>query len=404
MDKNKSISTQKNNRWDVVYFILYGIVLAKCVYETTMFSQQVLVGTFKLFLAAMVLYTGTKVLFSGYYSRKEQLAIAVVILIFGIVGLQTGYYELLQPVLLIVGAKNVRFDDILKVYTAVVSVMLIVAAIASQTGVIADVIGYSPRNAAARHSYGIIYPTDFAAHIFYLILAVSCLGIWKRVRENEKYRYLAWLRWLIVIAAAVFIYIKAGAFTGTVCLTGFLVLTGLIYLLERKNLAHRVCEIFKYLPIVWASLFLALSYFYSESNAIMVKIDTVLSQRLMVSHKVWSEYSIKPFGQFIEEQGWGGVADPTGIDPAKYFFIDDMYLRMLFEYGIIVFAVVLILLIVIGHKAIGANQYVLFAVIVMIGVHSFMEHHLLEMAYNPFLLVLLAGIDTADKEKSGRKI
>ena len=169
MDKNKSISTQKINRWDVGYFILYGIVLAKCVYETTMFSQQVLVGTFKLFLAAMVLYTGAKVLFSGYYSRKEQLAIAVVVLIFGIVGLQTGYYELLQPVLLIAGAKNVRFDNILKVYTAVVSVMLIVAAIASQTGVMADVIGYSPRNAAAaRHSYGIIYPTDFAAHVFYL--------------------------------------------------------------------------------------------------------------------------------------------------------------------------------------------------------------------------------------------
>ena len=142
MDKNKSISTQKINRWDVGYFILYGIVLAKCVYETTMFSQQVLVGTFKLFLAAMVLYTGAKVLFSGYYSRKEQLAIAVVVLIFGIVGLQTGYYELLQPVLLIAGAKNVRFDNILKVYTAVVSVMLIEAAIASQTDVIAKVIRY----------------------------------------------------------------------------------------------------------------------------------------------------------------------------------------------------------------------------------------------------------------------
>ena len=81
-----------------------------------------------------------------------------------------------------------------------------------------------------------------------------------------------------------------------------------------------------------------------------------------------------------------------------------MYLRMLFEYGIIVFAVVLILLIVIGHRVIVAKQYVLFAAIVMIGVHSFMEHHLLEVAYDPFLLVLLAGIDTADEEKSGRKI
>lgn len=32
-----------------------------------------------------------------------------------------------------------------------------------------------------------------------------------------------------------------------------------------------------------------------------------------------------------------------------------------------------------------------------------MEHHLLEMAYNPFLLVLLAGIDTADKENPGER-
>lgn len=73
MDKNKSISTQKINRWDVGYFILYGIVLAKCVYETTMFSQQVLVGTFKLFLAAMVLYTGAKVLFPDITAEKSSL-------------------------------------------------------------------------------------------------------------------------------------------------------------------------------------------------------------------------------------------------------------------------------------------------------------------------------------------
>lgn len=39
----------------------------------------------------------------------------------------------------------------------------------------------------------------------------------------------------------------------------------------------------------------------------------------------------------------------------------------------------------------------------MIGVHSFMEHHLLELAYNPFMLVLLAGIDTADEEKLGER-
>ena len=398
MGKDNSVSTQKINKWDVGYLVLYGIVLARCIYETTMFSQQILTGTFRFVLAAMVLYVAAKVVFSHQYDRKEQIGAALFVILFGIVAFSTGYYELLEPALLIAGAKNVRFDNILKVYTVVAAVMLFVAAIASQTGIIADVIGYSPRNAAAaRHSYGVIYPTDFAAHIFYLILALCCLEVWYKTAGD---RWLKWVRWIIVIIAAAFIYMKSGAFTSTVCLIGFMLLTGFVYLLDKKKWADKVCDKLKDLPILWSGLFLTLSYFYSESSTIMTKIDAALSQRLTVSHRVWNDYGLKLFGQFIEEQGWGGVADPTKIDPAKYFFIDDMYLRMLFEYGIIVFAVMLILLIVISHKAVKAGKYVLFAAIVLIGVHSFMEHHLMEIAYDPFILLLFARIDADDESKA----
>lgn len=390
MNMENTISTQKMNKWDAGYLILYSVVLARCVYETTMFSQQILTGTFRFVLAVMVLYVAAKVVFSHQYDRKEQIIAILFVGLFGIVAFTTGYYELLEPALLIAGAKNVRFDNILKAYVVIVAVMMIIAAIASQTGIIADVLGYSPRNVSvARHSYGIIYPTDFAAHVFYLILAICCLSIW-----NKNNRYVKCIRWIIVVLAAVFIYVRSGAFTSTVCLMGFLLLAGILYLLNKKGRAQGICEKFKYLPVIWSGLFLALSYFYNENSSVMLKLDSVLSQRLNVSHKVWDNYDLKLFGQWIEEQGWGGTADPTTIDASKYFFIDDMYLRMLFEYGIVIFALMIAVLIIIGHKAIKAEQYVLFAAIVMIGVHSFMEHHLMEIAYDPFVLMLLAKTDS----------
>ncbi len=395
MSRENETITNRIDFWNLGYLIVYGIVLARCVYETTMFSQDILVGTFRYALALMVLYVGAKLVFSHQYSRKEQIISVLLIALFAVVAYNTGYYELLEPALLIVGAKNIRFDNILKVFIGITAIIMLAAAIASQTGIIPDVIGYSLRNPdLPRHSFGIIYSTDFAAHIFYLVLTFATLEIWKR--ENFSW-YVKGIPWIIVLLAAVFVYRKSGAFTSTICLAGFMILAASIWLMNKKGWGKAVCDKLKYLPVLWSALFLSLSYFYSADNHILSKINGWLSIRLSISNIAWNQYKVKLFGQFIPEFGWGGIVDSDGADAAQYFFLDDMYIKALFEYGIIVFAVILIILIVIAHRAVQAEHYILFAAVIMIGVHSFMEHHLLEMAYNPFLLILFANIRNNEK-------
>ena len=72
MSRENETITNRIDFWNLGYLIVYGIVLARCVYETTMFSQDILVGTFRYALALMVLYVGAKLVFSHQYSRKEQ--------------------------------------------------------------------------------------------------------------------------------------------------------------------------------------------------------------------------------------------------------------------------------------------------------------------------------------------
>ena len=389
--------TSKIDFWDLGYLIVYGIVLARCLYETTMFSQDILVGTFRYALALMVIYVGCKLLFSHQYSRREQIISVLFIALFAVAAFNTGYYELLEPALLIVGAKHVRFDNILKVFIGISAIIMIAAAIASLVGVIPDVIGYSLRNPdLPRHSFGIIYYTDFAAHVFYLVLAFAALEIWRR---KSLSRYISCIPWIIVLLAAVFVYCKSGAYTSTICLAGFMLLSAAIWLFNKKGWGKAVCGKLKYLPILWSALFLSLSYFYNADSLILSRINGWLSDRLSISNIAWNQYKVKLFGQSIPEFGWGGIVNTYEVDTASYFFLDDMYIRALFEYGIIVFALMLIILIVIAHRAVQAEHYVLFAAVIMIGVHSLMEHHLLEVAYNPFLLILFAKIRNDEKPK-----
>lgn len=382
MSKKLSLTVIKKEKWDTAFLILYALVLIRCTYETTMFPQQILAGTMRYLAAALIMYTGAKIFFSGQYSRKEQVAAIALVGVFGVAAVISGYLQLIELALLVAGAKNVSFKPILKVYVATELLFMLVAAVACRLGYIADVVGYSPRDPQKqRHSYGMIYPTDFAAHVFFLLIVIVILMTWTR----KKYSYI--IGTVIVLPVAAFIYSKSGAFTSTLCLIGFLILMALLRAFKTLG------AVLKYMPVFCALLFMVLSYFYSLENAFMVRLDRLLSQRLQVSNRVWREYDIRLFGQWIEEQGWGGVADPTQIDASKYFYLDDSYIRILFEYGALVFVAAIILMVVIGHKALKTNSIVLFAAIAIIGIHSFMEQHLMELAYNPFVLLLFATLE-----------
>ena len=388
MDKLKT-KLHKADWWEITYLIIYGSIFTYEFLNTTMFQIQWPPKFGYIFLASSALYTIAKFIWHNTYTKKETILSAVILFAFIMPAILTDYSFLWWVGFLIVGAKDINFKKILKVYIVIGISIMIIAFSASQYGIIEDLqyLTYQGEEVIIRHAYGIIYPTDFAAHVFYLVLAIV-------IYVDEKMTVVCKV-WIISLVA-IFLYMVANAKTSTICLIMFLVLC-LFDKIFRNKIAL-IGLIMEFVPILCAIGFVLLSYNYNPEQAWMLKINQLLTGRLELSKIGFDNYPIKMFGQFIEEVGNGS----STVDRWDYFFIDDVYVRILLEYGVVLFIVTLIILMLAINGAKKRKDFLFIMVMIVISVHSIMEHHLLEIAYNPFVFAILAMQET--KEIGGKHV
>ena len=389
MDKLKERLKQAD-WWEITYLIIYGAVFTFEFLNTTMFEVKWPPKFGYIFLASTALYVIAKFIWNNTYTKKEMIWAGVILFAFLMPALLTEYRFLWYTGFLIVGAKDIDFDKILKVYLVIGITIMVAAFGASQYGVIADleyIIDRGNEELLVRHSYGIVYPTDFAAHIFYIVLAIVVymkdkLRVWEQV-------------WLSILAAGM-VYLVANAQTSMLCLLGFAMMCICVNVLYKYM--HVMEKIVRWIPVACASIFCYLAYIYDSSIKWMDKLNDLLSTRLEISKKAFDLYEIKMFGQNIPEIGSG-----RGVEyRPDYFFLDDVYIRILLEYGFVLFCVVFLILALISKRAAEKKQYMLVIALLAIAIHSVMEHHLLEVAYNPMIISLFA-IYGKNEQESGRK-
>lgn len=372
MEKNNTLNmNKKENIWDVTYFIIYVATLVHEFYFSTMFPQELLDNTARYFYITILMYVVLKLIYSKRYSRVEQIMSVALIAIFSISGVVSGYLEIVQYILLIIGAKGVDLRKILMLYSGIAAMMLIVAFVASQCGIIENLV-YEDARRGKRYSFGCIYPTDFAAHVFYLIAALIA-------SFNQKIK----IWWSIIIfGIALLIYKLCYAYTSV--LTLILLGVGIIIYCIKDD--WKIKKGMAAIPILTALLFPALMTIYDGNQNFWYKLDLKLSYRMLYTSWGIRDYGFSLFGQHVTEYGNG----LTTTYNENYFFIDDSYMRILIEYGIIVFIAVLIIILLMSLRMIKKNQIIWFMLLELVCLHSFMEHHLLELAYNPFIIYLYA--------------
>lgn len=385
MDKLRT-KVQNADWWEITYLIIYGAIFTYEFLGTTMFEIKWPPRFGYIFLAASALYTIAKFIWHNTYTKKEMILSAIILFAFIMPAILTDYSFLWYVGFLIVGAKDVDFDKILKVYLTIGITIMLAAFAASQMGWIENLV-YESWNRDERYSYGIIYPTDFAAHVFYLALA----GIGLSEDKITKGRILNF------IILAVILYDKCEARTSVICL--MLMSMDLIFIKGLKNKLKKpyIYYLVNFSTLGFASFFICLTHFYNASTKWMYDFDGLISGRLTISSKALETYSYQLFGQNITEIGLGGKAEYV----ENYFFLDDSYIRILLLYGICLFVVTMFVIFWSGLRAIKAKKLILLFAIAIIGLHSFMEHHLLELAYNPFILLCFAQICNTTEKTGG---
>lgn len=368
-----------------IYFVAFLIYFLLAFLATSTFTQYVpskiinMTGYLAVGLIIVKIY-----LFDSY--KAKQLIIVTAGLLIAIISWEkTKSNLILMMMTFILGAKDVEFNEIIRWYYYVGIAIIVVVIIASLIGIIPN-LTYTSGIRSTRYALGILYPTDFAAHIVYLMLAFSYLNF-KKI--NWKY-YCGYI--LIALALRYVTDARLDVYS-------IIIMIPILMIAKRasrngNNWAKLITSFYwMAIPILSFTSIMATA-FYDRKNYLFSHVDSLLSGRLTFGNLAFTRYGISGLGQRVIEKGLG---TSTGMGRFKdnlynYLFIDSSYVRLFIIYGIVIAIIVLGIMIYISIDAVNSENYILPAILLVVTISCLIEQHLLELAFNPFLLAFLANI------------
>lgn len=315
----------------------------------------------------------------------KSIILNVIIIFFALVSWRHAHaIDILAYTLFILAARGINFKVIISWFFKLGIIMLVLTIIYSQLGIIKDLIYV--RNGTLRHALGIVYPTDLAAHIFYLILAYCYL----------YFKKISWRSYIGIFVVAIITYLCTQARLDVLL---SLLTIPVIAIAKAAYSGNKSCEniaSFYWIgaPIL-AYITVISSLFYTTNNYLFRFANEAFSKRLEISHVALSKYGITLFGKHVFEHGFGssqGIKHfyQSGMS-GNYFFIDSSFIRLAIIYGLIIGVFVIIIMLLIGMQSVSTGDFCLAAIILLVSLSCMVEQHLLDISYNPFLIALLAN-------------
>lgn len=376
---------------EIGYLIAFSLLIIYQFLQTTMF--QITWPPDYLFYVRIFLlsFTLIRVGYCEKYTFKEAVLSFFLLLISGVVFKINGFEEVINVALIIVGSKGISFRRLVKIYAIITSVLLLATMTAALNGVIENLI-YTQEGRNMRIAFGCIYPTDFSAHVLYITLSFVYL----------RKECITYLELLGIGSLSVFVYFFCQARLNCACLFLVMVAFGIYKFrnkyCKRKNkkiLGNILTILLSVFPVLCAAVMILTSMFYSKENIVTYSLDMLLTHRLYLGKKGIEVYGFSMFGQWVPMQGNGGTVETQ----TNYFFLDSSYLFILIQYGILIFALILIVILFINYRAQKNGDYILIIAIGIMAVQCMVEHHMLDVAYNPFLWAAFAELGIKERQK-----
>lgn len=317
-------------------------------------------------------------------------------------------------ILCVMAALCVDFDyrSILKTAYRCGVVIVLIAFILSMLGIIENNRG---------NSFGFVYRTDYACHLLFLFL-IFCFYYGGNLSAKGELGIL-----LMTIINMVFI----GGKTSYVCMSIVVFVTYLrhyrrlgkvpyqnndnegkiikivfriIYIpviivdkISKKiktatvnNIKTIIRTFYKFSFIIFAAVMIGLTMLYAympvEIFEYIPKSGTIKS-RLSMGIVGFEQFSIKLFGNTIPQRGAGGR---EGYIPF-YYFLDSSYIRMILQFGLIVFVILVGLMTFIQLRLYKEKMFYEMFLLAVVALDCAMEHHIIDFSYNTFALLMWAS-------------
>lgn len=388
MKSNQSIANQICKYMQYIYLILFaGITIRYYLFTTVLefnYPNALYLGL-RYALMAYVLVSIALVVWQKQYSTVLEPVFMVLILVSaGIVTYAAKDYGVFDFALLLVGAKNVPWKRIAYVYLCVAVVIQGIAYYAATTGIIADIALQSDRG--IRHSLGINYPTDMAAHMLFIMLVYAAL------REKK----LTFFEITLMGGVSYWVYGKTFARNDFICAMVMCLLLVIVKVLGLCNIQlskYKGLKIGGILMLLFVVGCIMAVTFYDPANAMYQKLDTVFSQRFSLGYQGLAQYGITAFGSFVEE---------NQATLGYYFFLDNSFIRIAIKYGWVFLSVITYIYYLCFNKAVDCKKDAMIVALLIMLLFGISEHHLIDIAFCPLWFMLFSSMKTEGRSGRGR--
>ena len=338
------------------------------------------------------------------YSGRQLLMLAFAFIIVVIVGHNAQQMSLLYlSFALVVGAKGIDYEQILKVCFITGFSICLISVIGSWLGIIenkvfhlsADSMVMMGASSSVRYSYGYGWPTGCGIHISYV-----CLTYWL-LRKG----LLNWKELSFILFAFWFTFsINKSRQASLIILLMILFSLYLKYCDWRQRVPSKL---FLKSLIIAIPLFAILSMYasiaYDDGDISWVALNLIFSTRLSLGQDAIEQYGIPWLGQYVLMVG----GDANSFD---YNYVDSSYVQAYLLWGIVLTTALVVFFCMMCVSAYKRRDVAFLLAVLFAGLSSISSQYLFQIMHCPLLLALFArhinSIDTnenlQDYDEEGR--
>ena len=328
--------------------------------------------------------------------RKRQVILAALLLVgwfYAIYWREIEDYAVFSPLLVIVACANRDIKKIIKIAIVSGTSVIALAFVLSQMGIIEDLVWQRPGiGMPDRHAFGMNYCTDLVSHVMFLIFLYMFL---KRGRlKLTEYVVIG----VLSVINILFVDGKIALICTVFALGGCIFVT--LYDKKQWKIPDGLMHIWDALMvssyIIGAAILFGWVFIYKTDPDIWYNRYYSLENRLHTNYRLLTQIPFSWFGTNFVQMGFGGKAEM----PEYYFWVDCSYPRVYAMNGIVAFVVFMAILTWIVIRLKKRKLYFGMFLMAVIALDCMIEHHMIEIAYNTFLVCAFANLDTIIEKKA----
>lgn len=364
-----------NNIINILFIIAYILFQISWIFE-----EVEIIGQIKSYITRAVVILLFFSILLKKYTKKELIVSFFVLVLTFIITYVSKSTVLLVNVMFILAFKNidfkefVKFDIILKLSLISILIVLYFCGFTSE--------GLIYRNSnEIRYSFGFQHPNLLGAYI----LAICTELVYLNYEKIKKRHYIFLIIILIIVNEVVD---SRSAEIGLIFLGIFTFLSKI----KKNNFikARIIKDFFLYLPIIMTVISFVLAISYKYQSKFIIYIDQISSTRINCMYDFLNNYEIKLFGNYLENFGKFGKFLST---------IDNTYIYILSQSGIICLGIYVIGLIRINIQSLKNHDYSIIIIIATYVIYGFVETYSCLVKTNIFLFLLALLIFYKDEKK-----